>query len=96
MFVLIAILSLSLLVLFVIAYGNINNIINFIVISIIIPPGLPNAFGGYDESPAEMGEILGGLARDGLLNLVGGCCGTTPTHIRWGVLRKGLMRDGRR
>jgi len=44
--------------------------------------GLPNAFGGYDQSPEEMAEILTGFARDGLLNLVGGCCGTTPDHIR--------------
>ena len=44
--------------------------------------GLPNAFGGYDETPEMMAETLGEFARDGLLNLVGGCCGTTPAHIR--------------
>ncbi len=44
--------------------------------------GLPNAFGGYDEGPEEMSEMLGEFARAGLLNLVGGCCGTTPDHIR--------------
>ncbi len=44
--------------------------------------GLPNAFGGYDESPEQMSDTLGGFARDGLLNIVGGCCGTTPAHIR--------------
>ena len=44
--------------------------------------GLPNAFGEYDESPEHMAAIIGGFARDGLLNLVGGCCGTTPAHIR--------------
>ena len=43
--------------------------------------GLPNAFGGYDETPEEMAEMLGEFARSGLLNLVGGCCGTTPAHI---------------
>ena len=43
--------------------------------------GLPNAFGGYDEGPAEMADMLGEFARAGLLNLVGGCCGTTPEHI---------------
>jgi len=43
--------------------------------------GLPNAFGGYDETPQEMATTLGEFARDGLLNLVGGCCGTTPDHI---------------
>jgi len=44
--------------------------------------GLPNAFGGYDEGPEEMAGMLGEFARAGLLNLVGGCCGTTPAHIR--------------
>ncbi|MCX7043179.1 MAG: methionine synthase [Gammaproteobacteria bacterium] len=44
--------------------------------------GLPNAFGGYDEGPEEMSEMLGEFARAGLLNMVGGCCGTTPDHIR--------------
>jgi 5-methyltetrahydrofolate--homocysteine methyltransferase len=43
--------------------------------------GLPNAFGGYDETPQEMAATLGEFARSGLLNLVGGCCGTTPAHI---------------
>jgi len=44
--------------------------------------GLPNAFGGYDETPEQMAGVLGAFAREGLLNLVGGCCGTTPDHIR--------------
>ncbi len=44
--------------------------------------GLPNAFGEYDETPAEMAETLREFAQSGLLNLVGGCCGTTPDHIR--------------
>lgn len=43
--------------------------------------GLPNAFGGYDQQPEEMAGILRSFASDGLLNLVGGCCGTTPAHI---------------
>ena len=43
--------------------------------------GLPNALGGYDETPEEMAKTLGEFARDGLLNIVGGCCGTTPEHI---------------
>lgn len=43
--------------------------------------GLPNELGGYDETPEEMAETLGGFAHDGLLNIVGGCCGTTPAHI---------------
>src|SRR5436190_117836 len=44
--------------------------------------GLPNSFGGYDESPEFMAEQIGGFARDGLVNIVGGCCGSTPDHIR--------------
>jgi len=44
--------------------------------------GLPNAFGGYDESPADMAEVLAEFADAGLVNLVGGCCGSTPEHIR--------------
>lgn len=44
--------------------------------------GLPNAFGEYDETPEEMAATLRGFATDGLLNLVGGCCGSTPAHIR--------------
>ncbi|MAL04189.1 MAG: methionine synthase [Arenimonas sp.] len=43
--------------------------------------GLPNAFGGYDEGPDETAGILREFAEAGLLNLVGGCCGTTPEHI---------------
>ncbi len=43
--------------------------------------GLPNAFGGYDETPEQMARHLGEWARSGLLNIVGGCCGTTPAHI---------------
>ena len=44
--------------------------------------GLPNAFGDYEDSAAQMGEMLGEFAASGFLNLVGGCCGTTPEHIR--------------
>lgn len=44
--------------------------------------GLPNAFGEYDEEPSVTGELLGEFARSGLVNIVGGCCGTTPEHIR--------------
>ncbi len=43
--------------------------------------GLPNAFGGYDETPDVTCSLLGGFAREGLVNIVGGCCGTTPEHI---------------
>ena len=44
--------------------------------------GLPNAFGEYDETPEDMAIELGEFAERGFLNLVGGCCGTTPEHIR--------------
>ncbi len=44
--------------------------------------GLPNAFGGYDETPESMQEHLGEWARAGLVNILGGCCGTTPAHIK--------------
>jgi 5-methyltetrahydrofolate--homocysteine methyltransferase len=43
--------------------------------------GLPNAFGGFDEDPCTTGGLLEGFARDGLVNVVGGCCGTSPDHI---------------
>ena len=43
--------------------------------------GLPNAFGGYDETPADMAKVLGEFATNGWVNLVGGCCGSTPAHI---------------
>src|SRR6201993_4537544 len=43
--------------------------------------GLPNEFGGYDESPEFMADLLGEFAAAGLVNVVGGCCGTTPAHI---------------
>ncbi|MGH8292118.1 MAG: methionine synthase [Gammaproteobacteria bacterium] len=44
--------------------------------------GLPNAFGGYDETPQHMAGLMDEWAASGLLNIVGGCCGTTPDHIR--------------
>jgi 5-methyltetrahydrofolate--homocysteine methyltransferase len=43
--------------------------------------GLPNEFGLYDETPATMAAEIGGFVRDGLVNIVGGCCGSTPAHI---------------
>ncbi|MBD2895439.1 Methionine synthase [Actinomadura sp. RB99] len=43
--------------------------------------GLPNAFGGYDQTPDEMGVKLGDFAAAGMVNAVGGCCGTGPAHI---------------
>jgi 5-methyltetrahydrofolate--homocysteine methyltransferase len=44
--------------------------------------GLPNEMGGYDETPHEMACLLEPWAKDGLVNIVGGCCGSTPDHIR--------------
>lgn len=44
--------------------------------------GLPNAFGEYDETPAEMAAVVEEFAASGFLNIVGGCCGTTPPHIQ--------------
>jgi 5-methyltetrahydrofolate--homocysteine methyltransferase len=43
--------------------------------------GLPNAFGGYDQTPEETARLLHEFAADGIVNIVGGCCGTTPMHI---------------
>jgi 5-methyltetrahydrofolate--homocysteine methyltransferase len=43
--------------------------------------GLPNAFGEYDELPPTTGELVGEFATSGLVNIVGGCCGTTPEHV---------------
>ena len=44
--------------------------------------GLPNQFGEYDESPAEMSHLISDFIDSGFVNIVGGCCGTTPEHIR--------------
>ncbi|MBB4915020.1 methionine synthase [Streptosporangium saharense] len=43
--------------------------------------GLPNAFGGYDQTPHETAHLIGEFAAEGLVNIVGGCCGTSPAHI---------------
>ncbi len=43
--------------------------------------GLPNEFGQYDDTPEQMAAVLEAMAADGLLNIVGGCCGTTPEHL---------------
>ena len=44
--------------------------------------GLPNEMGEYDETPEQMGSVIEGFLKDGLVNIIGGCCGTTPGHIR--------------
>ncbi|WP_308909424.1 homocysteine S-methyltransferase family protein [Pseudokordiimonas caeni] len=51
-------------------------------VSIYPNAGLPNELGEYDETPAMTAEQLEGWAKEGLFNIVGGCCGTTPDHIR--------------
>ena len=51
-------------------------------VSIYPNAGLPNEFGEYDDTPAYMAEVLAEFARSGFLNMVGGCCGTTPAHVR--------------
>ncbi len=45
--------------------------------------GLPNTFGEYDETPERMAEQVGEFASAGFVNILGGCCGSTPDHIRW-------------
>jgi len=52
------------------------------LISVYPNAGLPNEMGGYDQSAEFMAGLLEEWARDGLINIVGGCCGTTPEHIR--------------
>ncbi len=52
------------------------------LVSVYANAGLPNAMGEYDETPESMAEAMRAWAADGLLNIVGGCCGTTPDHIR--------------
>ena len=51
-------------------------------ISVYANAGLPNAMGEYDETPDDMARAMRSWAADGLLNIVGGCCGTTPDHIK--------------
>ncbi|GAB4127613.1 MAG: methionine synthase [Ignavibacteriales bacterium] len=53
-----------------------------VYVSIYPNAGLPNEFGGYDETPKSMFDVLKEFAEDGFVNIVGGCCGTTPEHIK--------------
>lgn len=55
--------------------------ISDVLISAYPNAGLPNAFGGYDETPEQTGKFLQEFAAAGLVNFVGGCCGTSPAHI---------------
>ncbi len=63
--------------------AHIQDLSNLVPIYLSCHPnaGLPNACGGYDQTPSEMARILGEYAANGWLNIVGGCCGTTPDHI---------------
>lgn len=51
-------------------------------VSVYPNAGLPNEFGEYDDTPGHMGNVLKDFAQSGFVNIVGGCCGTTPGHIR--------------
>ncbi len=53
-----------------------------VYISLYPNAGLPNEFGEYDETPKTMVEVLDAYAREGFINILGGCCGTTPDHIK--------------
>lgn len=54
----------------------------FIPLSSFSFTGLPNTFGGYDQEPEETGRYIRDFAQSGFVNIVGGCCGTTPEHIK--------------
>ena len=61
----------------------IQDLSNIVDTNILVYPnaGLPNEFGGYDETPDEMSGYLQEFAKSKLVNIIGGCCGTTPDHI---------------
>ncbi|HET6444568.1 MAG TPA: methionine synthase [candidate division Zixibacteria bacterium] len=61
--------------------GELSRLANCYV-SIYPNAGLPNEFGDFDDTPEYMREVLGDYAQSGYVNIVGGCCGTTPTYIR--------------
>jgi len=62
----------------------ISQIAKFVNTNIIAYPnaGFPNAFGHYDQSPEEMADIIRDYLEDGSVNIIGGCCGTSPQHIK--------------
>ncbi len=64
--------------------GHIADLARITDLPVIAYPnaGLPNEFGGYDETPETTSSLLGAFARDGILNIAGGCCGTTPAHVQ--------------
>ena len=62
---------------------TINLFVLFFLFLVLYPnAGLPNAFGHYDETPEVMAEQIKEYAEKGLINIIGGCCGTTPDHIK--------------
>jgi 5-methyltetrahydrofolate--homocysteine methyltransferase len=63
--------------------GHVEELAHMVGVPVTVYPnaGLPNAFGGYDEEPGTTGALLGEMAAAGLVNIVGGCCGTTPDHV---------------
>ncbi|MBT5014193.1 MAG: methionine synthase, partial [Rhodospirillaceae bacterium] len=63
---------------------HVQAVANVASVNVSVHPnaGLPNEFGGYDDTPEYMAEALKEFASSGLVNIVGGCCGTTPDHIR--------------
>jgi len=54
----------------------------YVPVSVYPNAGLPNEFGGYDETPDMMADLAERFMEQGLVNIIGGCCGTTPNHIR--------------
>ena len=64
--------------------GHIADLARITELPVIAYPnaGLPNEFGGYDETPETTSSLLGAFARDGIINIAGGCCGTTPAHVQ--------------
>lgn len=58
------------------------NRVSEVNVSVYPNAGLPNEFGEYDDSPEHMASVLKGWCQEGWLNIVGGCCGTTPDHIK--------------
>jgi 5-methyltetrahydrofolate--homocysteine methyltransferase len=64
--------------------GHIADLARITELPVIAYPnaGLPNEFGGYDETPETTAELLKTYARDGIINVAGGCCGTTPAHVQ--------------
>ena len=59
-----------------------SNAVSYTHLDVYKRQGLPNAFGQYDETPEHMASQIKEYADKGLINIIGGCCGTTPEHIK--------------